>query len=98
MPHYLLSDDLFINLEPHERYLSVSDVFMVGPITPAKAAALPGELEQFMQDSGDHGVVVISFGGVLSDLDEAVAANILMAITRIKQKFIWKVKRKLYTS
>ena len=51
-----------------------------------------------MQDSGDDGVVVVSFGGVLSEFDEAVVANMLMAISRIKQKFIWKIKRKLYTS
>jgi len=68
------------------------NVFVVGPITPAKAAALPSDLEQFMQDSGDDGVVVVSFGGVLSEFDEAVVANMLMAISRIKQKFIWKIK------
>ena len=67
---------------------------MVGPITPKRAASLPTDLEQFMQGSGDYGVVVISFGSVISALNEAIMEKILVAISRLKQKFIWKIDRK----
>ena len=71
-----------------------SDVFMVGPFTPKPAARLPEDLENFMQSSGDAGVVVISFGSAISSLSHHIIGRILMAISNLKQKFIWKVERK----
>ena len=53
---------------------------------------LSDHLENFMQSSGEHGVIVISFGSVLSSLNHAILENMVGAISKLKQKVIWKVK------
>ena len=67
-------------------------MFVVGPFTTKPAKELSDELEDFMQSSGEHGVVVISFGTVLESLNEGIVKNIMAAVSRLKQKVIWKAK------
>ena len=45
-----------------------------------------------MQSSGEHGVVVISFGSAIMHLNENVIQNIIAAVSRLRQKFIWKIQ------
>ena len=54
---------------------------------------LPEDLEDFMQSSGEHGVVLIAFGSAACKMDQLIVERILTAISRMKQKFIWKMKR-----
>nr|ADC91983.1 UDP glucuronosyltransferase 5 family polypeptide c3 [Danio rerio] len=56
--------------------------------TPAKP--LPHDLEDFMQSSGDHGVIVMSLGTFISALPEDVTAEIAAAFARLPQKVIWR--------
>ena len=67
-------------------------MFIVGPLTTKPAGKLSEELEDFMQSSGEHGVVVISFGSAIMHLDEKIIETIITAVSRIKQKVIWKIK------
>ena len=75
------------------QYLTIFvDVFVTGPVTTKPANKLSTELEQFMESSGEHGVVVISFGSAIMHLDHEVIQNIVRAVSRMKQKVIWKIK------
>ena len=49
-----------------------------------------------MQSSGDHGVVLISFGSAIMHLDEKIINSIIAAVAQLKQKVIWKIKGKQY--
>ena len=53
---------------------------------------LPKDLEDFMQSSGEHGVVLIAFGSAVCNMDQVIVERILTAISRMKQSFIWKLK------
>ncbi|XP_068070893.2 UDP glucuronosyltransferase 5 family, polypeptide C3 isoform X3 [Danio rerio] len=56
--------------------------------TPAKP--LPHDLEDFMQSSGDHGVIVMSLGSFISVLPDYVSSEIAAAFARLPQKVIWR--------
>ena len=73
----------------------IIDVIVTGPVTTKPASKLSTELEEFMQSSGEHGVVVISFGSAIMHLNEDVLQNIIAAISRLKQKVIWKIQGSL---
>jgi len=68
------------------------NVFVTGPVTTKPANKLSTELENFMESSGEHGVVVISFGSAIMHLNHEVIRNIIQAVSRLKQKVIWKIK------
>ncbi|XP_062848707.1 UDP-glucuronosyltransferase 2A2-like [Trichomycterus rosablanca] len=56
--------------------------------TPSKP--LPADLEEFVQSSGEHGVIIMSlgtvFGKLLNDLTDEIAA----AFAQVPQKVIWR--------
>ena len=45
-----------------------------------------------MQSSNEHGVVLIAFGSAASEMDQTTIEAMLTAISRMKQKFIWKLE------
>ncbi|KAJ8389281.1 hypothetical protein AAFF_G00121460 [Aldrovandia affinis] len=51
---------------------------------------LPAELEEFMQSSGEHGVVLMSLGTLISALPMEVTEKIAAAFARLPQKVIWR--------
>ena len=56
---------------------------------------LDAELEEFMQSSGDAGVVVVSFGTLVNRLNSAEKATTIgKALARLPQKVIWRYKGK----
>ena len=61
---------------------------MVGPLL---AKPLPNKLEEFMQSSGDDGVIVVAFGTTLGTLDREILAVMARAFAEFPQKFIWKL-------
>uniref|UniRef100_H0W876 UDP-glucuronosyltransferase n=1 Tax=Cavia porcellus TaxID=10141 RepID=H0W876_CAVPO len=48
------------------------------------------EMENFVQSSDDHGIVVFSLGSMVSDMSEATANAIALALGQIPQKVIWR--------
>lgn len=54
------------------------------------AGPLPAELEAFMQSSGEHGVVVMSLGTLVSALPREVMEAIAAGFAELPQKVIWK--------
>ncbi|KAM9810247.1 UDP-glucuronosyltransferase 2A2-like [Neosynchiropus ocellatus] len=56
--------------------------------------ALPKELEDFVQSSGEHGVIMMSLGTLVAELPEDIAENIAAAFATLPQKVIWRHKGK----
>eukprot|EP00795_Rhopilema_esculentum_P008298 gene8298-14259_t len=70
----------------------ITDTFFVGSFLTKPSKQLPEDLEGFMQSSGEHGVVLLAFGSAVCSMDQIIVERILTAISRMKQKFIWKLK------
>ncbi|KAF3697589.1 UDP-glucuronosyltransferase 2B20 [Channa argus] len=69
---------------------TMPNVFYIGGFQCKKAKPLPAELEAFMESSGDHGVVVMSLGTLISALPPEVTEAIAAAFAQIPQKVVWK--------
>ena len=84
---FLFPCDLFIQL-----FLFSADIFCVGLFMPKPSAPVTKDLETFMQSSGDDGVILVSFGTVVDDLNEERLKTMINAFSQLKQKVLWKVK------
>ncbi|KAM3616738.1 uncharacterized protein V6R79_022432 [Siganus canaliculatus] len=68
-------------------------VYMSGfQCKPAKP--LPKDLEDFVQSSGEHGVIVMTLGTLVAQLPEDIAEEIAAAFAQLPQKVIWRHKGK----
>ncbi|XP_067351374.1 UDP-glucuronosyltransferase 2B15-like isoform X3 [Channa argus] len=66
-------------------------VYMGGfQCTPAKP--LPQDLEDFVQSSGEHGVIIMSMGTFVSELPADMTNEIAAAFAKLPQKVIWRHK------
>ena len=66
-----------------------------GPIpTQSSQTSTKRKLDQFMQKAGDEGVILVSFGTVVEQMDEASLQMMATAFSRLPQKIIWKLKLK----
>jgi len=45
-----------------------------------------------MQEAGDEGVILVSFGTIVGDLDEKLLQMMAKAFSKLPQKIIWKLK------
>ncbi|NP_001129341.1 UDP-glucuronosyltransferase 2A3 precursor [Rattus norvegicus] len=66
----------------------------VGGLHCKPAKPLPKELEEFVQSSGEHGVVVFSLGSMIKNLTEEKANLIASALAQIPQKVLWRYSGK----
>ncbi|XP_034536373.1 UDP-glucuronosyltransferase 2B31-like [Notolabrus celidotus] len=57
---------------------------------PAKA--LPADLEEFVQSSGEHGFILMSLGTFVSELPADITNEIAAAFAKVPQKVIWRHK------
>ncbi|XP_014263630.2 UDP-glucuronosyltransferase 2A2 [Maylandia zebra] len=55
---------------------------------------LSKELEDFVQSSGEHGVIVMTLGTLVEELPEDIAEDIAAAFAELPQKVIWRHKGK----
>ncbi|XP_036122349.1 UDP-glucuronosyltransferase 2A3-like isoform X2 [Molossus molossus] len=70
----------------------------VGGLHCKPAKPLPKEMEEFVQSSGEHGVVVFSLGSMVKNLTEEKANLIASALAQIPQKVLWRYKGKKPTT
>lgn len=63
---------------------------MVGPLLSSPAKPLPDELEEFVRESGDQGVILVSFGSVLGEIDDQTIATMADVFSNLPQRVIWK--------
>nr|XP_021323379.1 UDP glucuronosyltransferase 5 family, polypeptide C2 isoform X1 [Danio rerio] len=69
---------------------TMPNIIYIGGFQCPPAKPLPHDLEDFMQSSGDHGVIVMSLGSLIGNLPENVTAEIAAAFARLPQKVIWR--------
>ncbi|XP_035806760.1 UDP-glucuronosyltransferase 2C1-like isoform X2 [Amphiprion ocellaris] len=53
---------------------------------------LPQHLEEFVQSSGEHGVIIMSLGTFVNELPADMANEIAAAFAKLPQKVIWRYK------
>ncbi|KAM4811856.1 UDP-glucuronosyltransferase 2B31-like isoform X1 [Urocitellus parryii] len=66
----------------------------VGGLHCKPAKPLPKEMEEFVQSSGENGIVVLSLGSMVSNMPEEKANIIAFALAQIPQKVIWRYQGK----
>uniref|UniRef100_A0A672UQ10 UDP-glucuronosyltransferase n=1 Tax=Strigops habroptila TaxID=2489341 RepID=A0A672UQ10_STRHB len=66
----------------------------VGGLHCQPAKPLPKEMEEFVQSSGKHGIVVFSLGSMVYNLSDEKSNIIARALSQIPQKVLWRYKGK----
>ncbi|XP_062054759.1 UDP-glucuronosyltransferase 2B13-like [Lepus europaeus] len=66
----------------------------IGGLHCKPAKPLPQEMEDFVQSSGEEGVVVFSLGSMISNLTEERANVIASAFAQLPQKVLWRFEGK----
>uniref|UniRef100_A0A3Q3X5V6 UDP-glucuronosyltransferase n=1 Tax=Mola mola TaxID=94237 RepID=A0A3Q3X5V6_MOLML len=69
---------------------TMPNVVYIGGFQGKPAKPLPADLEDFMQSSGEHGVVVMTLGTLLGDLGPEISDIIASAFANLPQKFVWR--------
>ncbi|KAM9856125.1 UDP-glucuronosyltransferase 2B31-like [Aulostomus maculatus] len=69
---------------------TMPNVVYIGGFQGKPAKPLPSDLEGFMQSSGEHGVVVMTLGTLLSDLGPELTETIASAFANLPQKVLWR--------
>lgn len=85
---------VLVNTISHMGYgrANVPAVVEIGGLHCRPAKPLPQELENFMQSSGEHGIVYFSLGGTIHGqaLPEQIRKTILKVFGELPQKVLWK--------
>nr|XP_039324152.1 UDP-glucuronosyltransferase 2B17 isoform X2 [Saimiri boliviensis boliviensis] len=69
---------------------TLPNVDFVGGLHCKPAKPLPKEMEDFVQSSGENGIVVFSLGSMVSNITEERANVIASALAQIPQKVLWR--------
>jgi len=67
------------------------DTKLVGPLLSSPAEALPEELEKFVRESGDEGVILVSFGSILREISDQTISTMADVFSTLPQRVIWKL-------
>ncbi|XP_041634292.1 UDP-glucuronosyltransferase 2B13-like [Cheilinus undulatus] len=71
---------------------TMPNVIYVGGFQCKPAKPLPEDLEEFVQSSGEHGVIIMSLGTFVSELPADMTSKIAAAFAKVPQKVIWRHK------
>nr|6IPB_A Chain A, UDP-glucuronosyltransferase 2B15 [Homo sapiens]6IPB_B Chain B, UDP-glucuronosyltransferase 2B15 [Homo sapiens]6IPB_C Chain C, UDP-glucuronosyltransferase 2B15 [Homo sapiens]6IPB_D Chain D, UDP-glucuronosyltransferase 2B15 [Homo sapiens] len=74
----------------HHHHHHHLEVLFQGPHMMKPAKPLPKEMEEFVQSSGENGIVVFSLGSMISNMSEESANMIASALAQIPQKVLWR--------
>ncbi|XP_025240584.1 UDP-glucuronosyltransferase 2B9 isoform X2 [Theropithecus gelada] len=66
------------------------NVDFIGGLLCKPAKPLPKEMEEFVQSSGENGVVVFTLGSMITNMKEERANVIASALAQIPQKVLWR--------
>ncbi|XP_075209741.1 UDP-glucuronosyltransferase 2C1 [Chanos chanos] len=69
---------------------SMPNLVYMGGFQCRPPQALPADLEAFMQSSGEHGVVIMSLGTLITALPSEVMEAIAFAFAQLPQKVVWR--------
>ncbi|KAF0039082.1 hypothetical protein F2P81_009566 [Scophthalmus maximus] len=73
---------------------TMPNVVYIGGFQCKMSRPLPAELEAFMQSSGEHGVVVMSLGTIVSALPRDTTEAMAAAFAQLPQKVVWRFSGK----
>ncbi|XP_037612003.1 UDP-glucuronosyltransferase 2A2-like [Sebastes umbrosus] len=68
------------------------NIIHMGGFQCKPAKPLPEHLEEFVQSSGEHGVIMMSLGTLIGELPRDLADEIAVAFAKVPQKVIWRYK------
>ncbi|KAM7423781.1 hypothetical protein PAMA_000238 [Pampus argenteus] len=71
---------------------TMPNVIYIGGFQCKPAKPLPQHLEEFVQSSGEHGVIIMSLGTFVSELPADIANEIAATFATLPQKVIWRYK------
>ncbi|XP_062328154.1 UDP-glucuronosyltransferase 2C1-like [Osmerus eperlanus] len=69
---------------------TMPNVIYMGGFQCKPAKPLPQDLEEFVQSSGEHGVIIMSLGTLVGELPQDLADEIAAAFAQLPQKVIWR--------
>ena len=72
-------------------YYLFPDTKLVGPLLSSPAKPLPDDLQQFVMWSGDEGVILVSFGSILSQIDDQTIERMAAVFSSLPQRVVWKL-------
>ena len=66
---------------------------MVGPLNVKDTQSLPPDLEEFVNNSGGHGFIIVTFGSMVASILPREKVDMLAyAFGKLKQKVVWRLK------
>ncbi|XP_068587124.1 UDP glucuronosyltransferase 5 family, polypeptide C1 [Cebidichthys violaceus] len=71
---------------------TMPNVVYMGGFQCKPAQPLPEHLEEFVQSSGEHGVIIMSLGTFVSELPADITNEMAAAFAKLPQKVIWRHK------
>ncbi|XP_072236331.1 UDP-glucuronosyltransferase 2A2-like [Leuresthes tenuis] len=71
---------------------TMPNVVYIGGFQCKPAEPLPEHLEEFVQSSGEHGVIIMSLGTFVDELPDDMANEIASTFAKLPQKVIWSYK------
>ncbi|XP_043979600.1 UDP-glucuronosyltransferase 2B17-like isoform X2 [Gambusia affinis] len=69
---------------------TMPNVIYIGGFQGKPSKPLSSDLEEFVQSSGEHGVIVMTLGTLLSDLGPEVSETFTAAFASLPQKVLWR--------
>nr|XP_055048395.1 UDP glucuronosyltransferase 5 family, polypeptide A1 [Misgurnus anguillicaudatus] len=69
---------------------TMPNIIYMGGFQCKPAKPLPADLEEFVQSSGEHGVIIMSLGTLIAHLPQDVTNEIAVAFSQLPQKVIWR--------
>uniref|UniRef100_A0A8C6WYE4 UDP-glucuronosyltransferase n=1 Tax=Neogobius melanostomus TaxID=47308 RepID=A0A8C6WYE4_9GOBI len=69
---------------------TMPNVVYIGGFQGKPSKPLPAELEEFVQSSGEHGVIIMTLGTLLGDLGPEMSEIVASAFAALPQKVIWR--------
>ncbi|KAM9352649.1 UDP-glucuronosyltransferase 2C1-like [Symphorus nematophorus] len=69
---------------------TMPNVIYMGGFQCKPPKPLPADLEEFVQSSGDHGVIMMTLGTLVGTLPKDIAEEIAAAFAQLPQKVVWR--------
>lgn len=69
---------------------TMPNVVYIGGFQGKPSKPLPEDLEDFVQSSGEHGVIIMTLGTLLGDLGPEMSEIVASAFAALPQKVIWR--------
>ncbi|XP_077072727.1 UDP-glucuronosyltransferase 2C1-like [Siphateles boraxobius] len=73
---------------------TMPNIIYIGGFQCKPSKPLPQDLEDFVESSGEHGVIIMSLGTLFGQLPDDLAEAIAEAFAELPQKIIWRYKGK----